>query len=162
MQKRKLSPDRAEYAPIHHTKESSVRVVVTHTKLIEDLDRYGIPVITKPSREIILGLNGLLLGVARERNLEDIYLLGEMLVLPYPKASRSILKYLMRMLNVEFDFHKFDKYVEDIEKAIEVDCQQLDEESGQLIDKLKFPEISTEEVFKELDEIFRKNKEEKG
>jgi hypothetical protein len=55
----------------------------------------------------IAGLNGLLLGIAKERNIEGVCLLGEVPMyatrIQNPMAALAILKVLTKMLDIEID-----------------------------------------------------------
>ena len=59
---------------IHHTEQPRVWGVATSQHVTEDLKRYDL---VQRGNLQIAGLNGLLLGVAKERDIEGICLLGE-------------------------------------------------------------------------------------
>ncbi len=73
----------------------------------------------------ISGLNGLLLGVARERGLDGMCLMGEIPVylqgmfLPYPKASKSVLEVLLHILGISIDFTNLDGWSQKTENRID-------------------------------------------
>jgi len=73
---------------IHHSEESKVWGVATASKLVGELSRYDV-VLRGDLR--IAGLNGLILGIAKERDMEGICLLGEVpsytTQIANPKAS---------------------------------------------------------------------------
>ena len=89
---------------IHHTEQPRVLGVATSQSAAEDLKRYDL---IQAGNLQIAGLNGLLLGVAKERNIEGICLLGEVPVyatrIQNPMAALSVLKVLTGVLDIEID-----------------------------------------------------------
>ena len=89
---------------IHHTEPSRVWGVATSPKVTEDLKQYDL---MRASNLQISGLNGLLLGVAKERAIEGVCLLGEVPLyatrLQNPAAALAVLKVLTRVLDIEVD-----------------------------------------------------------
>ena len=71
----------------------------------------------------IAGMNGLLVSVAREKEIEGVCLLGEIpfftVQIEYPKASLRILEVLSRMLGIHVDLVDLELYAEEKEKDIE-------------------------------------------
>ncbi|MDY6892509.1 MAG: PAC2 family protein [Chloroflexota bacterium] len=70
----------------------------------------------------IAGLNGLLLGVAKERGIEGLCLLGETAKyaakIANPIASQAVLRILTKLLGIEIDMAEMDEFVENMEKQI--------------------------------------------
>jgi len=64
------------------------------------------------------GLNGLLLAIAKERNIEGLCLLGDIPLyttqMINPGASHAILAVLTRMLNLEIDLKRLILWAEDL------------------------------------------------
>ena len=89
---------------IHHTEEPKVRGIATSQPVAEDLKRYDL---VQRGNLHIAGLNGLLLGIAKERNIEGVCLLGEVPMhatrIQNPMAALAILKTLTKMLDIEID-----------------------------------------------------------
>jgi hypothetical protein len=89
---------------IHHTEPPKVWGVATSHVVAEDLLRYKL---MSAANLQIAGLNGLLLGVAKERDIEGVCLLGEVPLyatrVPNPMAAMAVMKVLTRMLEVEVD-----------------------------------------------------------
>ncbi len=89
---------------IHHTEQPRVWGVVTSQHMTEDLEKYGL---VQRGNLQIAGLNGLLLGVTKEREFEGICLLGEVPVyatrVQNPMAALAVLKMLTKMLDIEID-----------------------------------------------------------
>lgn len=72
-----------------------------------------------PPGSPVVGAAGLLLGLAKFKGIEGICLLGETPgYIPDPKAAKSILVILMRMLNLNLDLTDIDK---EITKIIEIE-----------------------------------------
>ena len=89
---------------IHHTEQPRAWAVATSREVAEDLGRYNL--MQKRNLQIA-GLNGLMLGVAKERDIEGVCLLGEVPMyatkIQNPMAALSILKALTRILNIKID-----------------------------------------------------------
>lgn len=89
---------------IHHTETPGVLGVATSHSAAAELERYDL---ISAGNLQIAGLNGLLLGVAKERDIEGICLLGEVPVyatrIQNPMAALAVLKVLMVMLGIEID-----------------------------------------------------------
>jgi proteasome assembly chaperone (PAC2) family protein len=94
----------AAIAKIHHTEMPRVWGAATNQNLIEDLKKYDI--VLRGDIQIA-GLNGLFLGVAKERGIDGVCLLGEVPMyttrIPNPKAALAILGVMTQMLNIKID-----------------------------------------------------------
>jgi uncharacterized protein len=95
---------------IHHTEQPRMWGVGTNRSLVKELRQYDL---IQGSNLQIAGLNGLLLGVAKERKLEGICLLGEVPMyatkVPNPMASLSILQALKIILDIELDLSEMEQ-----------------------------------------------------
>jgi proteasome assembly chaperone (PAC2) family protein len=89
---------------LHHTETPRVWAAATSPQSIEDLKQYDVVLKGKIQ---IAGLNGLFLGVAKEKDMDGICLLGEVpsytTRIPNPKAAIAILQVLPKILNIEID-----------------------------------------------------------
>ena len=94
----------AALSRIHHTEQSKVWGVVTDPKMSPELEKYDL---TQKGNLQISGLNGLLLGVAKERAMEGVCLLGEVPMyatrIQNPAAAMAVLGVLTKMLDIEID-----------------------------------------------------------
>jgi proteasome assembly chaperone (PAC2) family protein len=89
---------------IHHTEQPKVWGVATNQQLTDELKAYDL---MQRGNLQIAGLNGLLLGAAKERSIEGICLLGEVPMyatrIQNPMAALAILGTLTKMLDIEID-----------------------------------------------------------
>jgi len=114
---------------IHHTEPPKVWGVATSHLLAGDLKQYNLEY---SSNLQIAGLNGLLLGVAKEREIDGICLLGEVPVyasrVPNPMAALAVLKVLTGILGVKVDFADMARMaVEAAERIKQVAAQAMEE-----------------------------------
>ncbi len=93
-----------------------VVVISTNPKLLNRASQAGAAV--SPAGNPIVGTAGLLLGLAEFRNMDALCLLGETRgYLPDPKAAKSILEVLQKILRIKFDLSGLDK---EIAKSAEI------------------------------------------
>ncbi len=89
---------------VHHSDEMNVWGAATTAGLVDELSSHNV-VLRGNLR--IAGLNGLILGMAKERGMEGICLLGEVPAyatqIANPKASLAVLGILTRMLDITLD-----------------------------------------------------------
>ncbi|MBI4284530.1 MAG: PAC2 family protein [Chloroflexi bacterium] len=92
---------------IHHTEQSRVWGVATTQEVAQDLQRFEL---TRGGALQIAGLNGLVLGVAKERGVEGVCLLGEVPTyatrIPNPMAALAVLDALTMMLGIKIDMNE--------------------------------------------------------
>jgi len=133
---------------IHHTMKSRVWAVPNTERLLKETKRYPNTVFMsqvegRGGQGFISGLNGLLLGVAKKRGFDGVCLMGEIpvyfqgLLIPYPKASKSVLEVFGEVLGIKIDFDKFDKNYQVMEKKIEDIYNQIPSEVKEQLEKLK-------------------------
>ena len=115
---------------IHHTTRPKVWAVPNDESLIDEIKKYENTVLMSGiegggSQGTITGLNGLLLGAAKKRRLKAVCLMGEIPYYlqgtpwPYPKASKSVLEVLAKILGIRLDLGQLDELAEKIEENIE-------------------------------------------
>ena len=114
---------------IHHTEPPKVWGVATSHRISGDLNEYNLE---HSGNLQIAGLNGLLLGVAKEREIDGICLLGEVPVyasrMPNPMAALAVLKVLTSMIGVKIDLAELAKMaVEAGERIKQVAAQAMEE-----------------------------------
>jgi len=180
----------AAVTQIHHTAKPKVWAVSNNQNLIDEIKEYENTVLMseteeRSSRDVIggqgtiSGLNGLLLGVAKKRGLEAICLMGEIPYYlqgapwPYPKASKSVLEVLAKILDIEIDLDRFEEFIKEMEEDVEEFLERLYEaeaipleERAQIkdeIEKLKYARPITKkeqkEIMKHIDELFKEGGE---
>jgi proteasome assembly chaperone (PAC2) family protein len=114
---------------IHHTEPPKVWGVATSRLVAGELEQYNLQ---NASNLQIAGLNGLLLGVAKERTVDGVCLLGEVPVyasrVPNPMAALAVLKVLTAILEVKIDFADLAKMAVDAgERIKQVAAQAMEE-----------------------------------
>ncbi len=117
---------------INHYQRSQVWVTATHEKLLSELSSYCERILREGQ---ISGMNGLLLGVAKQMGMDGFCLLGE---IPFytteienPKASMAVLGVLSRVLGIEVDLRELKELAAQTEKEIDhylLELQQREQE----------------------------------
>jgi len=106
--------------PIEHTQLPEVYAVATQKEIMDHLAKMNIK--TMPTGQIS-GLNGLILGVAKEKGLDGVCLLGEIplytIQIENPLASMAVLKMLGSILGINFDLSELKKHADQINQEIE-------------------------------------------
>jgi proteasome assembly chaperone (PAC2) family protein len=127
----------AALSRIHHTEQPRVWGVVTSPHMAEELNKYGL--VQKGNLQIA-GLNGLLLGVTKERNIEGICLLGEVPMhatrIQNPVAALAVLQVLTKMLNIEVDIGELTQTANEAADKLK---QVAAEAMGEYIDNFTRP-----------------------
>jgi hypothetical protein len=112
--------------PISHRDPSQVFGVATHHAVRDLFAAHGI----KPMEEgQISGLNGLLIGYAKQAGIEAVCLLATMPVyavnFPNPKASKALVDILMKMTGIQVETDTITGAVTDMEQKMESIEQNL-------------------------------------
>ena len=107
-------------AVIPHPARPRVLTVPNNSKLLEYLKKYDVVLLGEGA---ITGLNGLLLGVAREGGIDGICLMGELSYyatrVENPKSSKAVLEVLSKMLGIEVDFQELEEFAQRMEPKIQ-------------------------------------------
>ena len=113
---------------INHYQPSRVWITATNDELLSELTPYCERVLREGQ---VSGMNGLLLGVAKQRRMEGYCLLGE---IPFytteienPKASMAVLQVLNRVLKLEVDLKELEELAQQTEKEIDHYLLELQE-----------------------------------
>jgi proteasome assembly chaperone (PAC2) family protein len=91
----------------------------------------------------ITGLNGILPGLAKQMGFESMCLMGEIpdylagLPFPYPRASRSVLEILTRILELEIDYSNIDELIFETDEIVREIYHSLPLEAKEKIDQRK-------------------------
>ena len=166
----------AAVALTHHTLKPRVWAVTSREDLVKEVKNYeNIILISeiegRSDGGSITGLNGLLLGVAKKRGFEAICLMGEIpdylsgAPFPYPRASKSVLEILTKLLGIEIDYGALDEMVVQVDDIIGRIYEKFPPEIKERIDQRKSiiqarPETITEEngkwIKEHIEELFKK------
>ena len=119
---------------INHYQPSRVWVTATSNEIISELSPYCRRVLREGQ---VSGMNGLLLGVAKQRRMEGYCLLGE---IPFytteienPKASMAVLQVLNQILDLRVDLTDLEELAQQTEKEIDrylLELQQREQEES--------------------------------
>jgi proteasome assembly chaperone (PAC2) family protein len=104
---------------IHFTEQPRVWAVATNKILVEELRKYDL--LQKGSIQIA-GLNGLLLGLAKEKNFNGVCVMTEVPSqtsrMDNPMAALAILKTFMRLLDIEVDTKELAENAKEVTEQI--------------------------------------------
>jgi len=127
----------AALSSIHHTEPPRVWGVVTSQHMSQVLKKYDL---VQRGNLQISGLNGLLLGVAKERGIDGICLLGEVPMhatrIPNPMAALAVLRVLTMMLDIEIDLTELNDMANEAAERMK---QVTAEAMGEYIDRFTQP-----------------------
>ena len=122
---------------IHHTEPPKVWGVATSLHLAQELKKYGL---VQGGKLQIAGLNGLLLGVTKERDIDGVCLLGEVPAyatrVQNPMAALAVLKVLTELLDIEIDMTELTQLASETKETLK---QAAAEAMGQYIDYFTAP-----------------------
>ena len=128
---------------IHHTEQPRVWGVATNQQVAEDLKRYNL---VERGNLQISGLNGLLLGVTKEKDIEGVCLLGEVPMyatrIQNPMAALVVLEVLAKMLGIEIDTVELAQLAKETKERMK---QVAAEAMGEYIDYFTEPIWEQEE-----------------
>ncbi len=155
---------------ITHLEKPRVWGVATDLLLLESLKRYNVQIMSEGH---ISGLNGLILGIAKQRRIQGICLLGELplytIQIENPKASQAVLEIFCAMLNIRVTFTELEDYAKRLEQEIEklfdffsVDVSKTKSLSEDDVQKMRktieeYTKIPTE-AKKKIEELFEQAK----
>jgi proteasome assembly chaperone (PAC2) family protein len=122
---------------IHHTEMPNSWGVTTTKQLTAELKKYDL---MQRGNLQIAGLNGLLLGVAKERAIDAICLLGEVPAnaarIQNPMAALAILRVLTKMLDIKLDLFDLEQIAAQTKDRLK---QLVAEATGEYIDLFTEP-----------------------
>jgi proteasome assembly chaperone (PAC2) family protein len=105
---------------IHHSEEIKVWGAATSSNLVEELAKHS--VILRGNLRIA-GLNGLILGMAKERGMDGVCLLGEVpsyaTQMTNPKASLAVLRVLAETLEITLDLTDLGHLAERVDEEMD-------------------------------------------
>ncbi len=122
---------------IHHTEQPRAWGVATSPEVAEQLRSYDL---VQRGNLQIAGLNGLMLGIAKERNIEGVCLLGEVPTyatrIQNPMAALAILKALTSILDIKIDLSELTQLANETREAMK---RAAAEAMGEYIDYFTEP-----------------------
>lgn len=122
---------------IHHTEQPKAWGVATSPEVAEELSMNNL---TRKGNLQIAGLNGLILGVAKEREVDGICLLGEVPMyatkIQNPMAALAIVNVLTRTLGIEVDMGELVQLASETRESMK---QAAAEAMGEYIDYFTEP-----------------------
>ena len=115
--------------------DQTVLGAVNDASLIEELKSYGVEFKENEPGGGIVGVSGLLLGMAKRRNIEAVCLMG--LTSGYlvdPKSAQAVLKVLSKALGIEIDSLALEERAKEMEKIVakirEMETVQMPKDTG--------------------------------
>ena len=149
----------AAIARIHHTENPRVWGAATNQKLLEVLRKYD--VVLRGDIQIA-GLNGLFLGVAKERGFDGLCILGEVpsytTRIPNPKAALAVLNVLSKILAININTSELAKVAKESDEQMKKLAAEAMEEFIDRYTKPVWP--PEEEEVEEIEEIDEEEEEE--
>jgi proteasome assembly chaperone (PAC2) family protein len=178
---RRIYTSAASVTMIHHTARPRVWAVPNSPTLLTEVRKYGNTILmsevdSTDGDGLISGLNGILLGVARNRGIEAVCLMGEVPYYlqaapwPYPKASISVLEVLGSILGLRMDLRELHEMADKVEGNIEqildalATTEELPEQVRTEMERLKegkqpdigpITEREKREILEHIDELFK-------
>jgi len=134
---------------IHHSEESKTWGVATTSGLVDELSKYD--VILRGNLRIA-GLNGLILGMAKERGMEGVCLLGEVpsyaTQIANPKASLAVINCLNAMLGITIDLTELSHLAKRVDEEMDIIAKRATAE---------FIEQFTEPIWEQGEEYYEES-----
>ncbi len=174
---RRIYTSGAAVALTHHSLRPRVWAVASSRSLLAELKRYPGTVLMsevegRGNIGSITGLNGLLIGVARQHDLEGICLMGEVpdylsrVPFPYPRAARSVVEVFAAILGISPDLSALDEMARQMETVIANVYQQFPAEVRERIDQRQqearaggITEEDKKWIQEHIDELFKKGED---
>lgn len=155
--------------PVSYKEPPEVYGAVSERSLIDFIVKAGIN--TMESGQIS-GLNGLMLGFAKEKNIKAACLLATMpqyaISLPNPKASRAIIEVMVKMVNFKIDLSGLDGYIKDMEDKMAViednvkDVLIIDRQAQKAPKPHKDEKKPPAYIIEKLERLFREAKQDRS
>ena len=132
----------------HHSLKPRVWVATSSEALNKEITTYENTILMgrtegKPEGGSITGLNGLVLGVAKSRGLEAVCLMGEIpdylatAPLPYPRASKSVLELMSKILEIKVEYSQLDEMASKVDDIITGIYDKLPSEIRERVERRK-------------------------
>ncbi len=139
--------------PMSHKDESTIYGVANCKEMRDRLLQYGIRIMESGN---ISGLNGLLIGYAKERDLPGACLLATIPVyainFPNPRAWKALNKCFQKILGIRISFEEIDLMIQEMDKQF----QMMEEKVKEIFEGRREVEEEAREFDKIPDHIFEK------
>lgn len=151
----------------HHELRPRVWAVTSGEGLNREVKRYDNTILMgevegRSGDGTITGLNGLLLGLAKQKGFEAVCLMGEIpdyltgIPFPYPRASKSVLEVLSHCLGIELEYNTVDEMITRVDELVAGMYQKLPSEVKERIEQRRLVIQSEREKITEEDEKWLK------
>jgi hypothetical protein len=101
------------------TETRTVLGAVNRPELVDEIRRYGVEFKEKEPGGGIIGASGLVLGLARRRNIEAVCLMGVTSgYLVDPRSAQAVLRVLSRILGIEVDMRALEERAREVESLV--------------------------------------------
>lgn len=133
------------FAEGHEVIEPRVIGAVNDKSLIKKYEKYEIDFGKEHPVGTIVGASGLLLGLAKTRNIDGICLMGETLGLPImtdPKAADKVLHILTKILGLKLDLTRLEKTIAEMEERI----KKTDKIHKKMLEEIAKPQKGGEDI----------------
>lgn len=154
------------YASLLHTEKPRILAVVNDVSLKRYIRDYDVDI--GPDYHGPTSMNGILMGIAKERNIEGVSLWGQVPhyigEIPNPQISLAALRVLIKMLKITLDFSELETEAEFAEKEIERLVSYVRQQSPDFDEYFKKLEAGTltkdegEKFFKEIEDFLKKQR----
>ncbi|MDD5289495.1 MAG: PAC2 family protein [Dehalococcoidales bacterium] len=160
---RRIYTSGAAVAITHHSLQPKVWAVANRAALLPELRSYDNTILMseaegKKNQGIITGLNGLLIGVAKRRRIDGICLMGEIpdylarMPFPYPKASKTVMKTLSKIIGINLAPDILDEMIIKMEAVVNNIYQQFPQDIRERLEQRKRATQTKRETISEEDE----------
>jgi len=150
----------AAITKIHYSEETKVWGVATRQELLDEFSRHNV-ILRGMLR--IAGLNGLVLGKAKERGIDGLCLLGEVpgfaTQMAHPKAALAVLSVFAEMLGIEVDTDELEALAKQSEMEMDIISKQA---TAAYIDQFTEPIWEQEESVEEEEEEEESDEDDEG
>ena len=160
---RRVYTSGAAVALTHHTLKSRVWAVTSGDNLNQEIKNHPNTILMgevegRGGGGSITGLNGVLLGLAKQKGFEAVCLMGEIpdylsgVPFPYPRATKSVLEVMSGCLGIGIDYSALDEMTAKIDSLIDDIYEKLPSEVKERVEQRKLAMQTRRETITEEDE----------
>jgi uncharacterized protein (TIGR00162 family) len=131
----------AAYITGEHVKKPKIYGTATHLASLGEIEKFGVTIMKEGS---ITGTNGLLFGLAKQKNMTGICLLGETSgYIVDARAAQVVLEVLAKMLDFKVDMTNLENKAKETEKLLkkveEMERRAMEQQAGFKAPPIKKP-----------------------